>query len=272
MKKFILLVVAITCLIQVQAQGSYKREQNISYYTASELVNDSYKSKMCQLDIYYPTGIKDFPTIVWFHGGGLTGGTRDIPKELIEQGVAVVTVGYRLSPEAHCPAYIEDAAAATAWAFNNIAKYGGNPSKIYISGHSAGGYLGMMIGMDKKWLGKYGIDANRIAALIPLSGQAITHFTVRKEMGISDKQPLVNEFAPLFHVRKDLPPLHLITGGRDTELLGRYEENAYLWRMMKEVGHSKCYLYELNGFDHGGMVGPGAYLLLKIIREQESKK
>lgn len=57
--------------------------------------------------------------------------------------------------------------------------------------------------------------------------------------GIDNLQPTVDEFAPLFHVRKDAPPLVLITGDRELELFGRYEENAYMWRMMKLSGTKK---------------------------------
>jgi hypothetical protein len=57
----------------------------------------------------------------------------------------------------------------------------------------------------------------------------------------------------------------LITGDREMELLGRYEENAYMWRMMKVAGHTKTYLFELDGFDHGGMAQPAFGLLLKYV-------
>jgi acetyl esterase/lipase len=123
----------------------------------------------------------------------------------MEKGYAVIGVGYRLSPKVKAPAYIEDAAAAVAWVFGHIPDYGGNPNLIFVAGHSAGGYLGMMLTLDKKYLNKYHIDANRIAALIPFSGQAITHFTVRQERGIKDTQPLIDEFAPLYFVRPDAP-------------------------------------------------------------------
>jgi hypothetical protein len=69
----------------------------------------------------------------------------------------------------------------------------------------------------------------------------------------------------LFHVRADAPPLLLITGDRELELLGRYEENAYLMRMMKIKGHSSTTLYELEGFDHG-MVEPALPLLIKEVK------
>ena len=160
---------------------------------------------------------------------------------------------------------IEDAAAAIAWVYNHINEYGGDSTLIFVSGHSAGGYLALMVGLDKEWLKPYNIDANRIAGLIPLSGQAITHFTVRKERGIAETQPVIDEFAPLYYVRADAPPLLLITGDRELELLGRYEENAYLARMMKIVGHKETRLLELQGYGHM-MTEPAFPLLLSEIQ------
>lgn len=238
-------------------------ETGIVYRTDEAL--SEYARQKCQLDLYVPDG-KDFPTVIWFHGGGLSKGERSIPAALREKGFAIVGVGYRLSPEVKAPVYIEDAAAAVAWTFQNIEKYGGSANKIFVSGHSAGGYLTMMVGLDKRWLQKHSIDANQIAGLIPFSGQTITHFTIRGERGISDKQPVIDEMAPLFHVRSDAPPMLLISGDREQELLGRYEENAYLWRMMKVAGHTQTELLELQGYDHGGMAEPGFPLLVKFVK------
>jgi len=249
------------------AQTEYKTENNISYYSENISKKDVYVSSQCRLNFYYPTNIKNFSTVIWFHGGGLTGGSNELPKELLNENIAVVSVEYRLAPKVKAPAYIEDAAAATAWVFENIEKYGGNKNLIFQSGHSAGGYLGMMITLDKKYLQKYKIDANDIAGLIPFSGQAITHFQIRKEKGIAELQPTIDEYAPLFHVRKDAPPIVLITGDRNLELFGRYEENAYLARMLELVKHPSVKLLEEDGFDHVSMAKPGFPLLLKEIRE-----
>jgi hypothetical protein len=123
-----------------------------------------------------------------------------------------------------------------------------------------------MIGLDKKYLAAHDIDANDIAGLIPYSGHAITHFTIRAERGIDGKQPIIDNMAPLFHVRKDASPLVLVTGDRDLEMLGRYEENAYLWRMMQVVKHPDTELHELDGFNHGQMVEPAHPLLLKFVK------
>lgn len=243
----------------------YKSENNISYRTGENL--DAYQKERCKLDVYVPENVDSFTTVVWFHGGGLTAGEKSIPERLKNKKIGVVAVNYRLSPNVKSPAYIDDAAAAVAWVFKNISKYGGSPKKIVVSGHSAGGYLTTMIGLDKHYLAAYGIDANAIQKLVPFSGQMITHFEIRKERGIKDTQPVVDEFAPQFHVRADAPPLYLITGDRNLEMLGRYEENAYMWRMMGLAGHKQTYLYELDGFDHGGMAEPAFDLLLKILRK-----
>ncbi len=244
---------------------SYKTETNISYRGGEG--PDKYMKDRCRLDIYFPENVDSFITVVWFHGGGLTEGEKFIPERLKDQKMAVVAANYRLSPMVQSPAFVDDAAAAVAWVFKNIGKYGGDPKKIVVAGHSAGGYLTAMIGLDKHYLASYGIDANSIFKLVPFSGQMITHFVVRKEKGMPNTQPLIDEFAPLFHVRADAPPLYLITGDRELEMLGRYEENAYMARMMKVSGHKQTRLYELDGFDHGGMAEPAFDLLLKILKE-----
>lgn len=274
MKKLIFLFAFIFIGFLCFAQKSeYNTKANIQYYNAFVNKSDNYINERCVLDIYYPTNTKNFATIVWFHGGGLTGGNKEIPDALKNKGFAIIGVNYRLAPKVKAEKAIEDAAAAVAWAFNNIASYGGDTSQIFVSGHSAGGYLGLMIGLDKKWLQKEGIDANKIAGLIPFSGQCITHFEIRKENGIPEKQPTIDTFAPLFYVRADAPPLLLITGDRELEMLGRYEENAYMARMMKLVEHKQTKLFELDGYGHG-MTEPGFPLLINEVNRiiKENKK
>ena len=193
----------------------YQLDQGIAYLPAEAIAASSYAKEKCRLDLYRPNGVKGFPTVVYYHGGGLTSGSRSIPVALKNRGWAVVGVGYRLSPAVKHPVYIEDAAAALAWTFKNIESRGGDPSKIFVTGISAGGYLTAMVGLDKSYLAKHDIDANRIAALIPVTGQMITHQTVRKEQGVepSKFRSTIDRFAPLYHVRKDAPPTLCITGG-----------------------------------------------------------
>ncbi|WP_417748209.1 alpha/beta hydrolase [Rosistilla oblonga] len=270
---FLLPLAAFPCLASAQQKEKqsqeYKIDADVPYRSGDDLPESMQR---CRLDVYYPIDRKDFATVVWFHGGGLTAGNKSIPQGLKNRGIAVVAVNYRLGPAVKSPAYIEDAAAAVAWTFNHIADYGGSRDRIYVSGHSAGGYLTSMVGLDRRWLAAHDIDANEIAGLIPFSGHTITHFTIRKERGIGGKQPVVDDLAPLYHVRKDAPPLLLITGDRELEMLGRYEENAYLWRMMQVVGHPNTELLELDGYDHGGMDDPAYPLMLKFIRKDLASK
>jgi len=247
MKKAIIFLILISSIITVRAQD-YQTKENINYYSDAISNSDSYIKSKCVLDVYYPSGSKNFGTIIWFHGGSLSAGKKEIPEALKNKGYAVIGVDYRLSPKVKAPVYIE----------------------IYISGHSAGGYLALMITLDKSYLNKYQIDANSIAAIIPLSGQAITHFTIRKENGIKTTQPIIDKYAPLYFVRADAPPMLLITGGRELELFGRYEENAYLDRMMKLCGHKSTTLYELQGYGHG-MTEPAFPLLIEFVKKMSKQ-
>ena len=262
----------LTLCVQLASGQDYLTLNDLPYHPEGAQLTD-YQQERCKLDLYYPATQKNFATVVWFHGGGITGGDKHFPKELLNQGIAIATVNYRLAPKVKSPDYIEDCAASVAWVFNNIAQYGGSPHLIFLSGHSAGGYLASMVGLDQSYLKLYGINANRLAGVIPFSGHTITHFTIRKERGIPDTRPIIDEFAPLYHVRKDAPPLLLITGDRELEMLGRYEENAYLYRMMKVTGHQDVTILELDGYGHG-IVEAACPLLLKFVHRitKEAKK
>ena len=264
MRILYLLLLGCITLIGYGQDPSFRKVESIRYYEKSESRSDDYINERCVLDLYIPEVKENYAVLVWFHGGGLTSGEKYLPEGLIEKGIGVVAVNYRLSPNVKAAECIEDAAESVAWVFNNIEKYGGNARKIFLSGHSAGGYLCLMVGLDSTYLLSRNINPNDLAGIIPFSGHTITHFTIRKEMGIPGTQPVIDRFAPLYHVKSETPPILLITGDRELELLGRYEENAYMYRMMKVNGNSNCRLYELDGYGHN-MVYPALPLLVKEI-------
>ncbi len=265
-KSVLLFHFILTLSVTLLGQESFVLKENIPYKSGN-----AYTSERCKLDIRMPGAPGSYPVVVWFHGGGLTGGNKYFPAPLLQQEMVMVAVNYRLSPTVQVVDILDDAAAAVAWVFNNINEYHGDPGKVITAGHSAGGYLVSMIGLDKQYLQKYGVDANRIAAIFPFSGHTITHFTVRDERGIPGTTPVIDSLAPLFHVRKDAPPLYLMTGDRELELLGRYEENAYMWRMMKVAGHQQTRIFEFDGHNHGAMVAPGCHILLEFINDKNGK-
>jgi acetyl esterase/lipase len=272
----LLLILTQTPGLQAQNNGntplSYNTKTDLIYLDSTVTPMTDYARERCRLDIYYPENVEDFPTVVWFHGGGIQAGNKFIPEELKKQGIAVVAANYRLNPKVKAPVYIEDAAAAIAWTMKHISEFGGDPKKVFISGHSAGGYLATMVGMDTTYLQKHDLRANDLAGIISYSGHAITHFTIRTEMGMDWNDPLVDNYAPLSHMRKDMPPLVLILGDRNLELYGRYEEVAYLWRMMQLIGHPYTRIYELDGYSHGAMAVPAHHILLENMREILGKK
>ena len=265
-KSYFLILALLLCTTIARAQ--YNQVNDIPYRDAAE----GYAQERCKLDVYYPTNETDAPVVVWFHGGGIEGGEKHIDPQLKNCGLVVVAANYRLLPKAPIDDILDDAAAAVAWTYKNIAKYNGSKRKIFVAGHSAGGYLLDMIGLDKRWLAKYGVDADSLAALVPFSGQCVTHYNIRKQQGIPPLQATIDQYAPLTYVRADAPPIIIISGDRELELFGRYEEQAYFWRMLKLAGHKDVTLYEMQGYDHGAMPFPAYKILKDHIKRLTEKK
>lgn len=243
--------------------AAYRTEADLFYHegAAAEKAGD-YQKSQCRLDLYYPTNRPGYPTVIWLHGGGLTGGQRGFPQ-LKDKELGLVSVGYRLSPKADFPAFLEDAAAATAWTLRHIADRGGDPTKVFLAGHSAGGYLAAMVGMDPGWLAAHGLSHRQLAGLILVSAQVTTHFEVKKLLGDTgpELRPIIDRYAPLYHASKDLPPVCLILGDRKIEYKNRVEENELFAVSLRNLGHPLVEFHEMGGLDHG-MSRQGAWILI----------
>lgn len=261
--------------------GEYREEHDLPYYDIGWPGSGDidYRQERCKLDIYYPAQEPGFITLVHLHGGGLQACEKEFPETLKNHNIALVAPNYRLSSaRAKCPDYLEDAAAAVAWVFRNISRYGGDPAKIYLSGGSAGGYLAAMIGLAPAYLAKHGLSNQQLAGVMPVSGQMTTHFQVVNEYsGIisftSSPIPVIDKYAPLFYIHKNVPPLVLFAGDSAIEIPGRPEENKLLAILLSRVaGHSQVECIALPGYDHGDIYTPAYLLLLKKIQEMELRK
>ncbi len=261
MKKALCLLLLLLLSLSVSGEGIVRKD--IVYRS-----DDSYCKEKCRILVSAPMDGAMHPVVVWFHGGGLTGGKPSLPETLCESGHVIISAGYRLAPKVTVSEIIDDAAAAVAWVFAHAGEWGGDLSQVFLAGHSAGGYLVSMLGLDKKYLARYGIDADLLAAVVPYSGQAITHYTERKMHGIGALTPTIDDLAPIAHLRADAPPMLIISGDRELEMNGRYEENAYFVRMLRLNGHPDVRFVELGGFSHGAMAAPGHFLLLNYIKER----
>lgn len=135
-----------------------------------------------RLDVYMPSQLLadralaagGAPLVVFFYGGSWSSGDRAdyrfVGEALASQGVAVVVADYRLSPEVRYPVFLQDSALATRWAFDNAQKYGANPTRIFVMGHSAGAYNAAMLALDKRWLSGVDSSPDKLAGWIGLAG------------------------------------------------------------------------------------------------------
>ena len=208
--------------------------------------------KGLSLDVNYNTKKNKLPVIVFFHGGGLTSDDKYIPNVLYNNNLIVVSPNYRLSPSVKCPTYIEDAAASVAWVFKNISQYGGDPTKIYLTGFSAGAFLANMVFWDKSYLAKYEIDCDNLAGILSISSQMTTHFQILNERGIvvNSASNFIDRYSPLFNVRQTNTPVTFIVGDRNLDMSGRYYQNDSIFRTLQSLGCKNIELFELNGFGH----------------------
>jgi acetyl esterase/lipase len=231
--------------------------KDLPYKTGESLTD--YERDRCKLDLYLPEGAKNFATVVWFYGGGLEGGDKSqkvniaIATTLARHGIACASVDYRLSPKATYPAYLDDAAASMAWTLANIPQRGGDPQRVFVSGHSAGAYLTAAIGFNPKFLERHRVSTAKIAGLIPVSPQVFTHFTIRKERGVPNPRttPLIDDDAPVYHARPDAPPMLILIG--DDDWPTRLEECQYFVKLLKVLKHPDAELKVIAGRNHNSI-------------------
>lgn len=191
-----------------------------------------------QLNLYLPDQ-PAFPTLLYFHGGGLKSGCKESAEAfapyLAARGIAVVSAAYRLYPAAHYPDFLIDAAAAAAWTKEHMADYGGD-GRIALAGSSAGGYLTMMLCFDPRYLAAHGLTPLDFSCFLHDAGQPTRHFNVLREAGIDPRRVIVDESAPLFHVgtAPDYPPMLFIVSNNDMQ--NRYEQTMLMISTLKHFG------------------------------------
>ncbi len=197
-----------------------------------------------QLDVYVPKGLTKCPVLFFVHGGAWTIASKDdvlgiygygtIGKCLAEHGLVVVMTNYRLSPHVQHPEHIKDVARAFAWTCRNSADYGGDPDRIIVAGHSAGGHLVSLLATDPAYLKAEGRSPKDIQAVIGISGvYRLQDLDLKQLIGEPGKwkdlpdcvNPITSVFgtdpevlkqaSPITHVGPGLPPFLLINGGLD---------------------------------------------------------
>ena len=179
------------------------------------------------------------PVLVFFYGGGWANGNRAhygfAARAYANRGFIVVLPDYRKVPHIRFPAFNQDGAAAVRWVHDNIARYGGDPERVVLAGHSAGAYIAMMLTLDQSYLRAAGVNPGIIRAAAGLSGPYDFYpYDSRRAINAMNAWPRPMETQPITFARKDAPPVMVLTGTADDTVKPR---NAILLsRRLHELG------------------------------------
>jgi acetyl esterase/lipase len=241
-------------------ENQYRLVPNITYLTAS-----NWDAK---LDLYVTRAAdKPLPTVIFIHGGGWTGGTkegRDIGGVLpyLNMGMNVVNVEYRLARVAPAPAAVEDCRCALRWVIQHAKEYGIDPNRLVVAGESAGGHLALTTGMLPAAAGLDrqcpGPDNLKVAAIVNwygisdvnelLDGPNMKAYAVTWLGSAADREQIARRVSPLAYVRAGLPPVITIHGDADPTV--PYTQSVRLHKALADAGVANE-LVTMPGGKHG---------------------
>ncbi|HKS54864.1 MAG TPA: alpha/beta hydrolase [Steroidobacteraceae bacterium] len=207
-----------------------------------------------RMDLYLPLQkARSAPVLLFLHGGGFREGDRRqygyVAEPFAKQGIITVVASYRLTPQFAHPAQPDDAKAAVAWIHRSIAKYGGNPTAIYISGHSAGAILTADLGVDLSWLDGLKIPRSAVRGIVPISGPY--DLAGWKELSEYIPTPQAEASASaLRHVNAPAPIAIVAYGSEEARFM---ETSSQLAKAIEAKG-AKASVLVLEGKDHAGTV------------------
>ena len=213
-----------------------------------ELITAAYGASTRQhLDVYVPLEMparvrpaQGWPLVVFFYGGSWKYGERAnyrfVGEALAARGIAAVIPDYRLYPEVRYPDFLKDNAAATAWAMREAARFGADPKRVFVMGHSAGGYNAAMVALDARWLGGESITPTQLAGWIGLAGPyeflPIENPDV-KPVFLHPDTPLESE--PIRHVSAAVPRTFL-AAAPDDDLVNPERNTKQLASKLQKTG------------------------------------
>lgn len=179
---FLLCLSIIPQLFAQDVSNKYELKEinNISYYPH----NKELDSDLTQVNLILPKGVDNPPVFLWIGGGAWAYVNRhqemDLCRKMAQQGIAVISVGHRLSPQLMTknknpegikhPEHVKDIAQAFKWVYENAAKYGYSQENIFVGGFSSGGHLSALLAMDKRYLTAVELSPKNIKAIIPVGG------------------------------------------------------------------------------------------------------
>jgi len=181
------------------------------------------------LDIYSPDGstatqsASGWPVLLFIHGGSWQSGDKDshgfVGRSLAQAGYLTVLINYRLAPKHVYPAYIEDAVTALNWVFEEVSAYGGDPTSIFVMGHSAGAFNAVIAVDDARYWAASRVPSHAIKGVIGIAGPYNYDFRHFQTKIAFPEGADPDDIMPDRHVRNDAPPHYLLVAEND-ELVG----------------------------------------------------
>jgi arylformamidase len=214
------------------------------------------------LDIF-PPDRPNGPVLLFIHGGYWRSGSKEdncgfVPT-FVNRGVTVVVIEYDLCPDVTVTEIVRQTRAAIAWTYRNIVRYGGNPSRLYVSGHSAGGHLTAMA-LARNWE-KEGLPRDLIKGAVPTSGVYDLDMVMRVSPNeqIRMTPEIANENSPFLHPPRPICPVIVAVGGAEPRG----------WQQMSEDYFDLC---TSQGLSCEYLVVPGAnhYTLSNHLADPDS--
>lgn len=217
-----------------------------------------------KMDVYAPAQAANLPVLVFFYGGGWDSGDRTVygwaAQALAARGFVVFVPDYRLVPQVHFPAFIQDAAEATARAGDLATTYGGDPARLGVIGHSAGAHLAMMIALDRRYMAAVDLPT-LIKAAAGLAGPyEFLPFDVAASRNAFGSAPDPTLTQPVTFARADAPPLWLGHGTDDVVV--HDEDTTILCERMTAVG-GRCEAKLYPGLNHADLIATFSPLFRK---------
>jgi acetyl esterase/lipase len=206
-----------------------------------------------RMDLYFPTAkATSAPVLLFLHGGGFREGDRKqygyVGEPFAKHGIITVVASYRLTPGFKHPAQPDDAKAIVAWIHKNIARHGGDPNSIYISGHSAGAILAADVGVDLAWLDALKVPRSAVRGIVPISGSYDLRGSKRFEYLPTPEAE--EKASALLHVNAPAPVAIVAYGSLEERLK---EPSAALAKALTAKG-IKAKTLNLEGKDHATAV------------------
>ena len=227
------------------------------------------------LDVCRPKAAVAAPVVVFFYGGGWRSGHkglyRYVAKALARRGYVAVVPDYRIYPEVRYPDFLDDGARAVRWVRDNVHRFGGDPEKIFLMGHSAGAHIAAMLSIDAAWLDKVALVPGRdLAGLIGLAGPydflPLKDETLIVIFGGADRA----ETQPIFHVGPGAPPALLLTGDRD-DVVGAGNSTRLAERLRAAGNEATAVIYPLVGhFIIVAALAPFLRFRVPVLRDAEA--